>query len=56
MRLLTGAGTPRQLTAPALLWLFAIPAPEGGLIVVVFVATGDQFGALAITIRPDANG
>ena len=56
MRLLTGAGTPRQLAAPASLWLFAIPAPEGGLIVVIFFATGDQFGALAITIRPDAGG
>jgi transposase len=55
MRLLTGAGTPRQLTAPANLWLFAIPAPDGGLIVVIFFATRDQFGALAITIRPDAD-
>jgi hypothetical protein len=56
MRLLTGAGTPRQLTAPASLWLFAIPAPDGGLIVGIFFSTGDQFGALTIAIRPDAGG
>jgi transposase len=53
MRLLTGAGTPREFRARSSAWFFAIPAPEGGLIVVMMVATGDQFGALAVTIRPD---
>jgi transposase len=53
MRLLTGAGTPREFRARSSAWFFAIPASEGGLIVVMMVATGDQFGALAVTIRPD---
>lgn len=53
MRLLTGAGTPRELTARASVWLFAIPAPNGGLIVIIFAATGDQSGAVAVCIRPE---
>ena len=42
MRLLTGAGTPREFQARASAWLFATAKPDGGLIVVMFVATSDQ--------------
>ncbi len=56
MRLLTGAGTPRELIARASAWLFAIPAHDGGLIVVMLLVTGDQFAAFAVTIRPDPFG
>jgi len=53
MRLLTGAGTPRELQASAAAWAFATAAPERGLIVVIFVAFHDQFGASAlIDTRP----
>ena len=56
MRLLTGAGTPRELIARASAWLFAISQPDGGLNVVMFVATGDQSAALAVRIAPDPFG
>ena len=54
MRLLTGAGTPRQLMARACIWLVVVPLPEGGLIVTLFAAIVDQPAAFAVRIRPDA--
>ena len=56
IRLLTGAGTPGAFRARSSAWLFAISTPDGGLIVVLFVASGDQVGVLAFTIRPDPFG
>jgi transposase len=56
MRVLTGAGTPREFRVRASAWLFAISQPDGGLIVVMFVATGDQSAALAVKIAPDPFG
>jgi len=56
MRLLTGAGTPREFRVRASAWLFAIAAPDGGLIVVMFVATGDQPAAFAVKSTPDPFG
>jgi hypothetical protein len=56
MRLLTGAGTPREFRVRASAWLFAISQPDGGLNVVMFVATGDQSAALAVKIAPDPFG
>jgi len=56
MRLLTGAGTPREFLARAAAWLVAIVAPDGGLIVLIFVTAGDQSAALAINIRPGPFG
>ena len=56
MRLLTGAGTPREFRVRASAWLFAISAPDGGLIVIMFVATGDQPAAFAVKITPDPFG
>src|SRR5436190_6018383 len=56
MRLLTGAGTPREFSVRASAWLFAISAPDGGLIVIMFVATGDQPAAFAVKVTPDPFG
>jgi len=56
MRLLTGAGTPRQLTVRACVWLLAIPVPDGGLIVIMLLVIGNQSAALAVHIRLDAPG
>src|SRR6187401_3241931 len=56
MRLLTGAGTPREFRVLASAWLFAIPEPDGGLIVLMFIATGDQPAAFALKITPDPFG
>ena len=55
-RLLTGAGTPREFRARASAWLFAIPEPDGGLMVLMFIATGDQPAAFALKITPDPFG
>jgi transposase len=51
MRLLTGAGTPREFHSQAFAWLFAILKPHGGLIALILVLTGDQvaIGAVCIT-------
>ncbi len=56
MRLLTGAGTPRELTAHASVWIFAIPASDGGRIVIMFAVIDDQSAAFAVCIRPDPFG
>ena len=56
MRLLTGAGTPREFRARAFAWLSAIPEPDGGLIVLMFIATGAQPAAFALKITPDPFG
>ena len=53
MRLLTGAGTPREFLARVLVWLGAIPTPDGALIVILLVIAGGQVAALAVTSRPD---
>src|SRR3954451_18301798 len=42
MRLLTGAGTPRELAARASAWLGVVLTPEDGLIAVLLVAIEDQ--------------
>ena len=56
MRLLTGAGTPREFLALALVWLFAVLESDGGLTIRIFAAIVDQFAALAVMIRPDPVG
>jgi transposase len=56
MRLLTGAGTPRECRAQASAWLFVIWAPDGGLIVFILIVLGDHSAALAVSIRPEPFG
>ena len=51
MRLLTGAGTPREFLAHASIWLSALPAPNGALIVILLVAARDQVVAIAVSFR-----
>jgi transposase len=53
MRLLTGAGTPRELRA-RLSAHFAISImPSDGLLALLVVAAGDQTAAIAVSIEPD---
>ena len=52
MRLLTGTGTPREFIAMASARLLAILQPDGALIVMIFVAAGNQCAASAVMIRP----
>jgi transposase len=54
MRLLIGAGTPREFRVQASAWLFATAEPDGALIVMIFVATNHQCAACALTIRSNS--
>jgi hypothetical protein len=53
MRLLTGAGTPRELWAAAQAWLLAFLLPDGSLIMVLVVLIGKQAAVLALALQPD---
>jgi hypothetical protein len=53
MRLLTRAGTPRELAAQASAWLGVVLAPEDGLIAVLLVAIEDQAALLVVSIQAD---
>jgi transposase len=53
MRLLTGAGTPREFPDCVFIQLIAIFPPDGSLIVVIFTARNDQFAAFAVKVKPD---
>jgi len=56
MRLLTGAGTPREFRARVFVRLVVILETDGGLIFVVLVATDDQSAAFVISVKPDPCG
>jgi len=51
MRLLTGAGTARELRARASAWLGVVAAPDDGLIVLIVVAIKDQIALLAVSLQ-----
>jgi len=53
MRLLTGAGTPREFQARTFAFLFTIVEPNARPILVISVATDDQSAAFAVSIIPD---
>ena len=52
MRLLTGAGTPREFIAMVSAQLLAILQPDGILIVMILLAADNQRAAFAVMIRP----
>src|SRR5215213_7604048 len=56
MRLLTGAGTPREFRALAVAHLAAAITPTGGLFLLLIIATDDQTAALALSLEPDHCG
>ena len=56
LRLLTGAGTPREFQARISGYLAAIVTPTGGLFVLLIVAAEDQAAAVALSIEPDHFG
>jgi len=53
MRLLTGAGTPREFQARLSACLAAIIMPNGGTMMLLIVAAGDQTAAIAVSFEPD---
>ena len=48
MRLLTGAGTPREFQGPEFSWFFVILEPDHGLIAMIFVVTDNHVAAVAV--------
>jgi transposase len=56
MRLLTGAGTPRELRAQASAWLGLVITPDDGLIVLFILAIDDQTAVLALSLQIDPFG
>ena len=53
IRLLTGAGTPRELRARASAWFGVVAMPDGGLIGLIVVAIDDQIALLAVSRQID---
>ena len=53
MRLLTGAGTPRECAARASAWVGTSLMPNGGLTAILLLAAGDQIAILIISIQAD---
>jgi transposase len=53
MRLLTGAGTPREFQARVSVCLTAVILPNGGTMLLLIVAAGDQAAAIAVSFEPD---
>ncbi len=53
MRLLTGAGTPRELAARASASFCAILTPDGGLTALLLVTVEDQTAVLVVSIQAD---
>jgi hypothetical protein len=53
MRLLTGAGTPRELQARLSACLAALILPNGCPMLLLIVIAGEQTAAIAVTFGPD---
>lgn len=53
MRLLTGAGTPREFRARGSVLFGVLPAVDGGCILLFVAVASDQFAALAVNLRPN---
>ena len=53
MRLLTGAGTPRELASRTSAWVGAILTPDGGLTAILLVTVEDQDAVLVVSIQAD---
>ena len=53
MRLLTGAGTPREFQARQSACLAAVIMPNDSPMLLLIVAAGDQIAAIAVSIEPD---
>ena len=56
MRLLTGAGTPRELRARRSAWLGVVVTPNGGMVVLIVVAMEDHIAILAVSFQVNPFG
>lgn len=53
MRLLTGAGTPREFQARNSVWFGVLPAVDGGCILLLIAVASNHTAALAVNLQPD---
>ena len=53
MRLLVGAGTPREFVAGAAAHLLALATADGATLVILTVATGTEAAMLVVSFRPE---
>src|SRR3954454_7984090 len=56
MRLLVGAGTPREFVAGAAAHLLVLATADGAVLVVLTVATGTEAAMLVVTAMPEPSG
>jgi hypothetical protein len=56
IRLLTGAGTPREFAARAFAWVGTIPMPDGRLTVILLLTVEYQIAVLVVIIQTDPLG
>ena len=56
MRLLVGAGTPRELLAGGSAYLLAFAPADGAALVILVVTTGAENAMLAISLEPEPPG
>jgi hypothetical protein len=56
IRLLTGAGTPREFAARAFAWVGTIPMQDGRLTVILLLTVEDQIAVLVVIIQADPLG
>jgi hypothetical protein len=56
MRLLTGAGTPREFAARGSAWVGTILMPNGGFTAILLLAVEDQIAVLVVSIQADPLG
>src|SRR5215212_4219376 len=56
MRLLTGAGTPREFQALVAVRLAVVSTPTGGLFVLLIIAADGQTAAVVLSLEPDHSG
>jgi hypothetical protein len=56
MRLLVGAGTPREFLAGAVAHLLALASADGAGLVILAVATGTEAAMFVVSIQPEPPG
>jgi hypothetical protein len=56
MRLLTGAGTPRELQARSVAWICVVISVDEGLIMLNVVVIGDQAAVLVVSLQVEPFG
>ena len=56
MRLLVGAGTPREFLAGASAHLLALATADGAVFVILFTATDSKAAMLAVSFKPEPHG